>query len=91
MLLCLITSSERDAPFYRVPVAAGTGTGLRRSSRIMVDKIVATKRGTCGTVFGHLDLPTMRELNRTIMLVTGLADPAGMTGCQRRQIHPTRY
>jgi mRNA interferase MazF len=74
VLVCLLTSVERDAPYYRVPVAPTPTTGLRQPSQIMVDKIVAMKRDKCGEPFGHLDPPTLLALNRAIALVTGLAD-----------------
>ncbi len=74
VLVCLLSSVERDAPYYRVPVAPRPATGLRHPSQIMVDKIVAMKRDKCGEPFGRLDRPTMLALNRVLALVTGIAD-----------------
>ncbi len=73
ILLCLMTTVERDASFFRVPVAAEPGTGLRQPSNIMVDKIVTVRRDRCGSVIGRLDQPTILVLNRTLALVVGIA------------------
>lgn len=74
VLLCLMTSDMRDASFHRVRVDATTDTGLRQACQIMVDKIVALRRDKCGPPIGRLDHPTIIVLNRTIALVTGIAD-----------------
>jgi mRNA interferase MazF len=74
VLLCLMTTVERDAAFYRVAVNPTPLTGLRQSSQIMVDKIVTIKREKCSHAFGRLDQPTMLALNRTLALVIGIAD-----------------
>ena len=74
VLLCLLTTMERDASFYRIAVDAMPLTGLHRVSQIMVDKIVTVKREKCGGAVGRLDQPTMLALNRTLALVLGIAD-----------------
>jgi len=74
VLLCLVTSFERDASFYRVALEPAPSTGLREPSQIMVDKIVTVRREKCGMVFGRLDEPTTLVLNRTLALVAGIAD-----------------
>ena len=74
ILLCQMTTVERDASFYRVAVEADPSTGLRQRSQIMVDKIVAVKREKCGAVVGRLDHHALSALNRSLALVTGLVD-----------------
>jgi mRNA interferase MazF len=74
VLLCLMTTMARDAPFYRIAVNATPQTGLHQMSQIMVDKIVTVRREKCGSAFGRLDKPTLLVLNRTLALVTGIAD-----------------
>jgi len=39
LLVCPLTSTQRDAPLYRLAVAPDAENGLRRASDIMVDKI----------------------------------------------------
>ena len=74
VLLCLLTTMERDASYHRVAVDALPATGLHRASQIMVDKIVAVKREKCGVPVGRVDQPTMLVLDRTLALVLGIAD-----------------
>ncbi|HEX4173470.1 MAG TPA: type II toxin-antitoxin system PemK/MazF family toxin [Acetobacteraceae bacterium] len=74
VLLCLITTAERDASFFRVPIAPTAGNGLLQPSNIMVDKIVTMRRDRCGSVIGRVDQPTLLVLNRTLALVLGIAD-----------------
>ena len=74
VLLCLMTTTERDTPFFRIPVPPEPPTGLRQPSYIMVDKIVTVRRDKCGSTIGRLDQPTMLALNRTLALVVGIAD-----------------
>ena len=74
ILLCLITTVVRDAPFFRVAVMPGDANGLRAPSNIMVDKIMSVRRDKCGRIIGHLDQRTMLALNRTLALVLGIAD-----------------
>ena len=73
VLLCLMTTTERDTPFFRIRVLQPS-TGLRQPSFIMVDKIVTVRRDKCGGAIGRLDQPTMLALNRTLALVVGIAD-----------------
>jgi mRNA interferase MazF len=56
VLPCVRTALERDAPYYRVAVAPLPETGLRQSSQIVMDKIVAIKRSKlawCLAVWMH--------------------------------------
>jgi mRNA interferase MazF len=74
ILLCLMTTTERGASFYRIPVASSPPTGLRQASQIMVDKVVTVRSEKCGQPVGRLDGPTILALNRTLALVIGIAD-----------------
>ena len=38
VLVCLLTSTLRAAPLYRLSLAAGEATGLREPSQVMVDR-----------------------------------------------------
>jgi mRNA interferase MazF len=74
VLVCLLTSTLRAAPLYRLPLAAGEPTGLREPSQVMVDKIMAVRRDRCGTPIGRADDPAMLALGRLLAFVVGVAD-----------------
>jgi mRNA interferase MazF len=74
VLVCLMTSTLRDTPFYRLTIDPTEQNGLHQSSQVMVDKIVAVRRDKCGPIIGHLDEVAMMTLNRMLALVIGIAD-----------------
>lgn len=74
VLVCLLTATVRDAPLYRVDLAATEGTGLREASQVMVDQITAARRNRCGPPIGRADERTMAALGRMLSFIVGLAD-----------------
>ncbi len=74
VLVCLITSSLRDAPLYRLSVPGTSSTGLKAPSQVMVDKVFAVRREKLGERIGRLDDATLIALNRSLGLVVGIAD-----------------
>ena len=74
VLVCLITSTLREASVYRLNVPEGGATGLRAPSQIMADKFMAVGRAECSAAIGTLDLATTQALNRTLAVVIGIAD-----------------
>jgi mRNA interferase MazF len=74
VLVALITSALFDAPIYRLNVEATPKTGLKVSSQVMVEKILATPREKCGPKIGRLDEPTLIALNHMLSVVIGIAD-----------------
>jgi mRNA interferase MazF len=75
LLVCLLTTTQRPAPFYRLPLEATPENGLRDPSDVMVDKIFALPRGKCGAPIGRLTRAQILALNHILSLVVGLADP----------------
>jgi mRNA interferase MazF len=73
-LVCLLTTTLRDAPMYRLTIQPTAANGLRVVSQIMVDKVCALRRDKCGLAFGHLEQDAMVVLNRMLALVMGMAD-----------------
>jgi mRNA interferase MazF len=73
VLVCLVTSTRRDAPFYRLDVAPSAKTGLRSPSQIMIDKIVAVRRDKCGMPIGAIDAADVLQLDRLLAVMTGIA------------------
>ena len=53
--VCPITSDCVDAPLFRVPLPPGERTGLRRTSQVIVDKIVSVPRGAIADQLGRCD------------------------------------
>lgn len=74
VLVCLFTSTLREAPIYRLTVEPTPENGLQVVSQVMVDKIMAVRRDKCGNPLGRLDETTLLMLNRMLSLVVGLAD-----------------
>ena len=68
-----VTSDLRDAPLFRVPVAAADASGLQRPSQLMVDKIVTVPREKVGRIIGRLPDETMVAVNRALAVFLGLA------------------
>lgn len=74
VLVCLLTTTLRAAPLYRLTLPAGAGTGLREPSQVMVDKIMAVRRDRCGAPVGRADDADMLALGRLLAFVIGIAD-----------------
>ena len=74
VLVCLLTTTLRDAPLYRMDLPAGEDTGLREASQVMVDKIVAIRRDRCGAPIGRADDAALLALGRLLAFVVGVAD-----------------
>ncbi|CAN5361626.1 type II toxin-antitoxin system PemK/MazF family toxin [soil metagenome] len=72
VLVCLLTTTMRDAPLFRFTVPASEETGLVQPSQVMVDKIMAVRRDRCGARIGQVDPATMLALNRLLAFVVGV-------------------
>lgn len=72
-VICPVTSHITDAEIFRLPVAAGKDTGLKKPSQIMVDKIYTIPRERVGEIIGRIDDALVMRLNRTLAFVVGLA------------------
>ena len=74
VLVCLLTTTLRDAPLFRLPLPHGESTGLREPSQVMVDKIIAVRRDRCRAKIGRVDPAALLTLNRSLAFVVGIAD-----------------
>lgn len=74
ILVCLLTSTFRDAPLYRLTIEPTAANGLRSVPQIMTDKIIAMPRAKCSMPIGRLERDTLATLNRMLALVLGIAD-----------------
>jgi mRNA interferase MazF len=74
ILVCLLTTTIRDAPLFRFSLPATRETGLAQVSQVMVDKIMAIRRDRCGHRIGKVDPESMLSLNRLLAFVVGVTD-----------------
>lgn len=72
--LCAFTADPTDAPLLRLVVAPTDGNGLKRSSRLMVDKIITVPKVRVGDRIGRLDPEDLMRLNRAMTVFLGLAN-----------------
>jgi mRNA interferase MazF len=73
LLVCLLTTELINAPLFRLPMEATPANGLRETSQIMVDKLLALPRERIRERIGIADDETMLSLNRSLALMLGLA------------------
>ncbi len=71
--LCLVTSTLRDAPIFRITVDPSKSNGLQRVSQIQVDKIMTVARERIGGAIGRLDDATLLKVNRSLAVFVGIA------------------
>lgn len=69
--ICGLTSNSADVPFYRPTVEAGERTGLRSTSRAMVDKITTVPRRKLRQRIGALSSAEAAELRQALFLFLG--------------------
>jgi mRNA interferase MazF len=70
--ICAFTTDETEAPLFRLSIEPNDRNGLRRPSRLMIDKIVTVPRSKLGSQIGHLDDQDMVRLNQAILVFLGL-------------------
>jgi len=71
--ICVFTTDPTDAPLFRLDVAPSERNGLRRESRLMVDKLTTVSKERLGDRIGNLDDEDVVRLNRAILVFLGLA------------------
>lgn len=73
VVLCLVTSTLRDTPIFRITVDPSPVNGLQRVSQIQIDKIMTVARERLGAVIGGLDDDTLLKVNRSLAVFVGIA------------------
>jgi len=73
--VCVFTTDPTEAPLIRLPVAPTQSNGLKRQSRLMVDKITTVPKSKLGERVGRLDDDDVVLLNRAALVFLGLAGP----------------
>lgn len=74
-LVCLLTSTIRDAPLSRLTIMPSDLNGLTQINQIMIDKIFAVGPAKIGQTIGRLTQDEVAALNDGLAVVIGLADP----------------
>ena len=74
ILVCLFTSELQQSVIFRLAVKPESGTGLRKASQIMIDKIYAVRHNKCVGPIGRLNDGIVAELDERLALILGLAD-----------------
>ncbi len=72
IIVCLLTTPQREIEGVRVVVEADAGTGIKERSFVMVDKVTGLTCEKVRTVVGRLDQTALQELNRCLMTVLDL-------------------
>ncbi len=73
IFVCPISSDVQDKLRLRPIIEAEPSTGLRIRSQIMTDKMIALRRDRVRRVIGHIDTQTSEDLDRSLLVVLGLA------------------
>ena len=68
-----VTSALVPAPLFRIDLEPGPGTGLRKPSQVMVDKVQTVAREKLGASFGRADEAALQAVDRALRLWFGLA------------------
>lgn len=71
--VCAFTTDPADAPLFRLLVEADEMTGIRETSRLMVDKITTIPRSKLGERVGQLSDDDLIRLSRALVVFLGLA------------------
>lgn len=73
ILICPVSSDLQDRRLLRPLIEPAPENGLRLRSQIMTDKLVALRRDRIRRVIGRIDAETSEKLDRSLLLVLGLA------------------
>jgi mRNA interferase MazF len=72
IVVCPVTSHLQDAELFRLTIEPSAHNGLRKTSQIMVDKIVAVRRDRIRDAIGELDEEMMIRLKRSLAFWLGI-------------------
>jgi mRNA interferase MazF len=73
--VCAFTTDPTDAPLLRLLIEADEVTGIRESSRLMIDKVTTIPRSKLGERVGQLSDDDVIRLSRALVVILGLAGP----------------
>jgi mRNA interferase MazF len=70
--VCALTTTQIDAPVFRIPIDPNPMNGLRSLSNVMVDKITSMPKHKLRRQLGKLNDSDLFRLNRAIATFLGL-------------------
>ena len=73
--ICTLTTTEREASFFRLEIRPTPANGLTQRSWLMVDKVSTVPRTKIGRRLGHLEDEEASRLNQALIVFLGLATP----------------
>lgn len=68
-----LTSHLIDAPLIRVQIEVDENNGLKKTSQVMIDKLLTTPREKVGDIIGCIQSGLMLEIERSLALFIGIA------------------
>ena len=71
--LCAFTPDPTEAPLLRMVIEPTDRTGLKNSSRLMIDKVTTVPKTRLGKRVGKLSDEDLVRLNRALTVFLGLA------------------
>jgi len=72
--ICPFTTDPTDLPLFRLDIEPTRATGLRTSSRIMIDKVSTVPKSKLRDRIGRLSDADMVRIDRALLVFLGLAD-----------------
>lgn len=73
VVLTPLTGHLSQNAAFRIDVSADAGTGLRKSSQIMIDKILSVPKARIGPRIGVIDAETLNRVDHALARLLGLA------------------
>lgn len=77
IMLCPISSELTGLVLFRVPLPKSEGTGLRKDSEVMIDKMTASKRRRIGQRIGRLSSSQMLLVDKALQIWLDLPGTLG--------------
>lgn len=68
VVVCLISTTEVDAPIARIDIKPSALNGLTHSCQIMIDKITTVPRSSLGKRIGEVEHETLLAVGRSLAL-----------------------
>lgn len=73
VVVLFVSGTLADMPLFRLTTEPTSGNGLRKTSQVMVDKIMTVKREKVGPVFGRLSEDEMLSVTRALAVFLAIA------------------
>ena len=73
VLICPLSTDIQQSPRLRPVIEPSSDNGLRIQSQVMTDKVSALRHDRIRAVLGSLDKEAIERIDRSLMIVLGLA------------------